>query len=301
VELRQIRSFVAVAGAGSFGRAADELHVAKSALSKHVKLLEAELGAQLFVRGGGRRTVVLTEAGDAFLPEAVTIVKAAEEGKAQVRALSSGRGGRATLLCTPGWEAWPGWEHVLAEFRRLHSGISVSIGQGASAAAIADALAAGTADIGIVADLDVPEGPGLAVDVLHREALCVVLPPKHRLAEATHVSLADLRAENWLLPPVERQILTRLLTADGFAPQVEIEAPTPAMVRAMVIAGEGIGILGASERPFYAPAATPEITPQVQYAISLLSRAGHRGQATRAVRDFLRTQFGVPAPTPSAA
>ena len=50
VELRQLRYVEAVARHRHFTRAADELHVAQSALSQQVRRLEAELGTELFER-----------------------------------------------------------------------------------------------------------------------------------------------------------------------------------------------------------------------------------------------------------
>src|SRR2546423_13949282 len=63
VELRQLRYTEAVARHRHFTRAANELHVAQSALSQQVRRLEAELGAELFERTS--RSVAPTEAGGA--------------------------------------------------------------------------------------------------------------------------------------------------------------------------------------------------------------------------------------------
>lgn len=61
MEIRQLRYFQAIARCGSFSRASAELHIAQPALSSQVAALEAELGAQLFVRHS--RGVELTDAG----------------------------------------------------------------------------------------------------------------------------------------------------------------------------------------------------------------------------------------------
>lgn len=112
MELRQVQYFLGVARAGTFSRAADELHVAKSALSKQIKLLEDELGADLLLRGPGRREVELTPAGEAFLADAVTIVAAMGHGRERVRDLSGITRGRASVTVALGWDAWPGWREM---------------------------------------------------------------------------------------------------------------------------------------------------------------------------------------------
>src|SRR5262245_10427057 len=116
MELRQVQYFLGVVQAGTFGGAADDLHVAKAALSRQIKLLEDELGAELLLRGGGRREVELSEAGEAFLAEAVTIVEAMDQGRERVRGPSGEARGRVTVVVTQGWDAWPGWAEIVAEF-----------------------------------------------------------------------------------------------------------------------------------------------------------------------------------------
>jgi DNA-binding transcriptional LysR family regulator len=65
MEIRWMRAFIAVAEELNFGRAAQRLHVAQPAVSQQIFHLERHLGIQLFERN--KRTVRLTDAGDAFL------------------------------------------------------------------------------------------------------------------------------------------------------------------------------------------------------------------------------------------
>lgn len=68
MELNYIQEFVALAEYGSFSRTADTLFISQSSLSKHIKTLEKELGAELFDRTGPK--ITLTDFGSAFLPYA---------------------------------------------------------------------------------------------------------------------------------------------------------------------------------------------------------------------------------------
>lgn len=72
MDLRELRYFLAVAQAGSFSAAAQRLYIAQSALSRHIKSLEDELGGKLFIRVA--RGVELTEAGSLLSRRAKRIV-----------------------------------------------------------------------------------------------------------------------------------------------------------------------------------------------------------------------------------
>ena len=89
MEFAQIRTFVTLAGTRHFGMAAERLRIAQPHVSRRIKQLEEDLKVTLFHRD--RKNVRLTLAGEAFLPEAVKLLKFAE---APADVLSSARKAR---------------------------------------------------------------------------------------------------------------------------------------------------------------------------------------------------------------
>jgi LysR family transcriptional activator of glutamate synthase operon len=295
VEIRQIEYFLGVVRAGSFGKAADELHVAKSALSRQVKLLETELGAELLVRAPGQ-ALSLTPAGEAFKPEALEIVSAVHQARASVTALAGAASGHADVVVGHGWETSPIWMYLMTEFRKTHPGVVLNVSEGRTAATMLELVGSREVDFAIATVGEAPEAPGLTIDVLRTEQIVVALPPDHRLAGRGAVKLEQLREESWLLPPLAREFMAEVGTSVGFEPRIDFGVATVTMARSLVLAGEGVAILNESDRRFYRPAAVAELTPTLHSSTVIAHRSGNRNAAARVARDFLHAQFDALAP-----
>lgn len=114
IELRQLRYFVAVAEENHYGRAAARLHMTQPPLSQTILALEASLGTALFLRT--KRSVALTPAGLALLPEARRILQQAGALPDLVRRAASGESGLLSLsfVSTADYSVLP---PLLREFR----------------------------------------------------------------------------------------------------------------------------------------------------------------------------------------
>lgn len=119
-----LAAFVKVADRCSVSRAADELGVAKSVVSKRVAQLEQLIGTTLFARS--TRRIALTPAGEAYADFARRALAEIGAGEERLRALRSELTGRIRLSATVSWG-----QHVLAgrlpEFLRLHPAIEVEL------------------------------------------------------------------------------------------------------------------------------------------------------------------------------
>lgn len=88
MELRHLRCFLAVAEELHFARAAERLHIEQSPLSRTIKELEEELGAQLFVRTS--RSTRLTRAGRLFLEHVPRVFTVLQQARDSVQAAVNG-------------------------------------------------------------------------------------------------------------------------------------------------------------------------------------------------------------------
>ncbi|MDB5541222.1 MAG: transcriptional regulator, LysR family, partial [Devosia sp.] len=109
IDLRMWGQFVAVAELLHFGRAASSLHMTQPALTQAIAGLEQRLGVRLFDRT--KRSVQLTDAGEALVPEVRELLARALGLPAHARAAAQGESGRLRLafVSTVGYALLPQW------------------------------------------------------------------------------------------------------------------------------------------------------------------------------------------------
>lgn len=241
MELFQLRYFVAAGRKLNFSRAAESLYVSQPSLSQQIARLESELGTSLFHRTG--RRVTLTQAGQALLPLAERLLAGEQEARRTVEEVAGLRRGRLTLYSLPALEQHllPPW---LARFRREHPEIQLQVRELRPARAIAQAVAAGEADLGFV---HLPyEAEGLEHRVLLNDPFVLVVPQTHPLARKRSVSLADVADEDWVWVREANDLdhpLYAACVAAGFRPRIVCESGSAQGVMALVEAGLGIALL----------------------------------------------------------
>jgi DNA-binding transcriptional LysR family regulator len=146
VELRQLRYFVAVAEESHFGRAAARLHMTQPPLSQTIQSLEAALGTSLFART--KRSVALTPAGAALLPEARRILQQAGALPDLARRAASGESGLLSLsfVSTADYSVLP---PLLREFRERYPQVQIDLREATTDVQLED-LMQGRIDAGLL-------------------------------------------------------------------------------------------------------------------------------------------------------
>ena len=152
-DLIDLQLFIAVADQRSITRGADRAHLALASASARIKGLEEALGVALLKRG--RRGVELTAAGESLLDHARVVMHNVEAMRGDLAGFASGVRASVHLLANTSGLS----EHLpkaLAAFLREHSDINVDVEERESAD-IANAIAAGSADLGFAAEHALPD------------------------------------------------------------------------------------------------------------------------------------------------
>ncbi|MFG2788851.1 LysR family transcriptional regulator [Streptomyces sp. NPDC048419] len=185
---RLLRAFVTVAEELHFTRAAARLYVAQQALSRDVRRLERELGADLFVRS--TRQVALTADGERLLPYARRVLEAQD-------ALLAAFGQARPLLVDLNYRDQVTARRVLHRARELAPDQELMARYESGLTGAAGELLAGRLDasFGRFAGLDPALRTGLEHQLVRYEPMAVVLPGDHRLAALEAVPLAALAGE----------------------------------------------------------------------------------------------------------
>src|SRR5512138_1674601 len=178
MELRQLRTFVAVAELRHFARAASLCNLSQPAVSHQIALLEGEIGARLLNRTA--RRVSVTVAGEVFLEEARRILGAVDRAHERMQEVARGAVGRIRLgaTATPGLYLLP---PLLARYRLAHPHYDVHFEIG-PALAIAERGARNDLDMAVVAGT-LPSSELQARD-LSRDDFVLIGSPASQLAGA---------------------------------------------------------------------------------------------------------------------
>ncbi|TFW36200.1 LysR substrate-binding domain-containing protein [Massilia horti] len=247
-EISQIRCFIAVAEELHFSRAAERLNMTQPPLSRQIRLLEHQVGAQLLDRSG--RAVRLTAAGKAFFPEAARILRMAEEAVVTARRVAKGEQGALAI----GFTAAFGYGLLPEIVRRLRArvpGVSLTLKELVTMSQL-EALDAGQLDLGLMRPY--VEHPELDTVPLASEALMLAIPERDADHWPATPTLDCLNGKHFLMySPYEaryfHQLVSNCLNRTGVMPDVVEHVGQIHTMLALVRTGVGVALIpGAAMR-----------------------------------------------------
>jgi DNA-binding transcriptional LysR family regulator len=197
IDLRHLRSFLAVAREQSITAAGTALHLTQQAVSTHVRQLERALGVVLLVRTS--RGVLLTAAGEELAAGGATVIDDVARLAERVRAAAGAQAGTLRLACCPAATSLFAVD-VADTLENAVPGLRVTLTGAQNPKHEVELLTHGHAD---AAFMWLPLGDvGLHHAVVRRDPRAVVLSSRHPLADRPALTLADIAADPVVRPDV---------------------------------------------------------------------------------------------------
>jgi LysR family hca operon transcriptional activator len=247
MELRHLRYFVAVAEEGSLTLAAERrLHTAQPSLSRQIRDLEYEVGAQLIIRSA--HGIELTAAGRVFLDHArIALAQVDAAREAARRAAQPAKLSFALGFLTGKEIDW--LPEAIRLLRDELPSIEITVSSQYSPD-LADALVRGKLDVAFLRRE--ARATDLMFKVVDTEPFVVVLPGDHRLASREAINPHDMVGETFIAvsntAPVGRKVVDDYLRRSGIDIKPDHEADHLAMAMSLVASTRGVALLPAYAR-----------------------------------------------------
>ena len=245
MELRHLRYFLAVAEELHFARAAERLHIEQSPLSRAIRELEEELGAQLFVRTS--RSTRLTLAGKLLMENAPRVLLALDQARESVKAAANGFHGRLRVALSDGISP-SRLPALLARCREEDPEIEIRLFEMPLAQQLSG-LRDDLYDAGFSMADEV--GDGIIIEPAWEDELMVAMPARHELLAHRRVPLDEVLQHPLVLgdPAVcegHAKQIDRILRKQDREPLIEQYVATFDVMMTFVSAGLALGLAGAA-------------------------------------------------------
>jgi DNA-binding transcriptional LysR family regulator len=300
LSLRQLRYFVATAGAGQVSRAAVELNVSQSAVTGAIKQIETRIGARLFDRHSNG--VTLTLEGSRFLQHAQNIVASVAEAlRVPTSGIATIQGHlRIGVTYTVAGYFFP--QHQ-ARFSRSYPGVAIEMRE-APRPAIEEDLIAGRLDIAVLLTSNMENQAELAHETLIRSRRRLWLPVDHPMVRMAEVKLETVAQEPYVMLTVDEasQTAERYWQRTPYRPRVIFRTSSVEAVRSMVANGTGVTILSdmvyrpwSLEGQRIETRTLDDVVPSMDVGMAW-RRDAEQSPAVQAFRDFLALSFNGGGP-----
>ncbi len=302
MDIRHLRSFVAVAHEQSFTRAARRLRVAQPALSQQIQALERELGVVLIERSN--RMSGLTEAGASLLTRAERILLEVQDAVHEMAAHAGLRTGTVRIGCALQTLLEGRLPSLLASFHARQPGVRITFRE-VHTRQVFELLRRGEVDLGLVHLGRVggtvvgmrAASQDLSLAKLCSEPLVAIVSPGHRLASHGSIGLEDLRDETLVAfrpGATVRKMIALAAKRSGFVPHIGFTTANVGTVRAFVSAGLGVALVPRSALDVPSPPLKMLAinTPRLERIVTLArNTARYETGAVAAVRKLLANEL----------
>jgi DNA-binding transcriptional LysR family regulator len=252
MDLRQMRYFLTLAEERNFTRAAERLHMAQPPLTRQIRALEDELGAELFVRTV--KGVTLTEAGLALMDEVPNLLALAQRAKERTVLASLGHTGRLDIgiFGSGVLDAIP---RILARFHADRPEVKIVLHNLTKTEQI-EALRERRISVGF--NRLIPPEADLKVVTVLRETMMIALPAHHALAKKEFLTIPDLSDQPLILYPrlpiagLAQQVMQAFVREKAVL-RVEQEVEDVLTAIALVAGGFGVCVTTASSASLRLP------------------------------------------------
>jgi LysR family cys regulon transcriptional activator len=243
MKLQQLRYLCEVANQGlNLSKAAEILHTSQPGISKQIRLLENELGVDVFVRNG-KRVVETTPPGRAILEIAERMLRDAKNLKQVGQEFANEASGSLTIATTH-TQARYALPVAIKHFTARYPKVRLILRQG-NPTQIAELVTSGVADIAIATEA-IELFDELVMLPCYQWNRCVIVPPRHpllKLKELTLEAIAQHPIITYDFAFTGRSKINQAFDAKGLVPNVVLTAIDADVIKTYVELGLGIGIL----------------------------------------------------------
>jgi LysR family cys regulon transcriptional activator len=222
--------------------AANALYTSQPGVSKQIKLLEEELGIDIFVRNG-KRIVAITEPGKVVLGIAQRMLHETENLKQVGQEFKQQDSGSLTIATTH-TQARYALPRVVKAFTQRYPEVKLGLHQG-SPVQIAEQVLSGEADIGIATE-SIALYDALVTLPCYEWHHCVVVPPKHPLLQEKRLTLKKLAQYPLITYDFAftgRNKINKAFSDAGITPNIALTAIDADVIKTYVELGLGVGIV----------------------------------------------------------
>lgn len=286
-----LEAFIAIAEQGRFSKAAHQLHITQTALSRRLQNFEELLGVKLVERT--TRSVALTSIGRAFLPQARRLMADLTSALVDIRETGKAQRGDVSIACVPtvGVQYLP---RIIEDYSARFPDNRIKILDHASSG-VADAILRREAEFGI--NIAGPHHPELVTEPLLEDRFVLICRRDHALARRRRVTWKQLESHPLIFVGAEsgnRPVLDSALAAGSPRLRSHYEVQRSATAVGLVAAGVAAAIVPSlaiqkGAHPGIRVIAVTE--PVVSRSLVLVTRKGaHLSPAAQALIDRIRAR-----------